>query len=308
MRKSRPTSLLALLLVILCLAGSVWSLREVDRLRGEQATLEEVLYVKSGRTLKRLSMGYSGLLADLYWTRAVQYFGARLLDRRNQTPRYDLLYPLLDITTDLDPKLIVAYQDGALFLSGQPPAGAGQPDQAVKLLEKGIRANPEYWRLYFSLGFVNYVNRKDYKAAQEAFEKGATIPGALPWMRVMAATMAQHAGEPSTAVALWTRLYDSTDDKDLRQNALLHIKALRVDQDVEELDRRGAVFQQQTGRPPSGWADLIRAGLLKGIPVDPNGVPYRLAPDGSVWVGDLDHLPFINKGIPPGMKPPKPSW
>jgi len=29
--------------------------------------------------------------------------------------RYDLLYPLLDITTDLDPHLIVAYEFGSCF-------------------------------------------------------------------------------------------------------------------------------------------------------------------------------------------------
>src|SRR5579863_2210395 len=157
MRRDQPISWFAWLLAVFCLAGSVLTLREVDRLRGEQATLQEVLYIRSGKTLKRMSLGFSGLLADIYWTRAVQYFGERLIQRRNPNLRYDLLYPLLDITTDLDPHLIVAYQNGALFLSGQPPVGAGEPDQAVQLLEKGIRANPEYWRFYFTLGFVNYV-------------------------------------------------------------------------------------------------------------------------------------------------------
>jgi tetratricopeptide (TPR) repeat protein len=306
MKKTPSISWLAALLAIFCLAGSVWSLREVDSIRGGQATLQEVLYLKSGKTVKRLSLGYSGLLADIYWTRAVQYFGARLVNRRVQTPRYDLLYPLLDITTDLDPHLLVAYQNGALFLSGQPPAGAGQPDKAVQLLEKGIQANPEYWRFYFTLGFVHYMDRKDYKAAQEAFEKGASVPGALPWMRVMAAIMAQHAGEASTAAALWTRLYDSTQDKDIRQNALQHLIALRVDQDVEELEHRIATFQEQSGRLPSSWGDLIRAGLLKGVPVDPNKAPYRLMPDGTVQVDNPDSLPFITKGLAPGAKPPRP--
>lgn len=308
MRKAAPISSPALWLAIFCLAGSIWSLRAVDRSRGEQATLKEVLYIRSGKTLKRLSLGYSGLLADVYWTRAVQYFGAKLADRRIENLHYDLLYPLLDITTDLDPHLIVAYQNGAVFLSGQPPAGAGQPEKAVQLLQKGIRANPEYWRLYFSLGFVEYMDVKDYKGAQEAFAKGAGVSGALPWMRVMAATMAQHAGEPGTAAELWTRLYDSTQDKDIRQNARLHLIALRVDQDIEQLEHRVLAFQQQNGRMPSGWGALVRARLLKGIPVDPNSVPYRLMPDGAVWVGDLDDLPFITKGIPSGAKPPKPHW
>jgi tetratricopeptide (TPR) repeat protein len=306
MKSYRSIPWLTLLLVISCLAGSVVCLRQVDRMRGGQATLEEVLYMRSGKSLKRFSLGYSGLLADIYWTRAVQYFGARLQDHKIQSPRYDLLYPLLDITTDLDPHLLVAYQNGALFLSGRPPVGAGQADKAVQLLEKGVRANPAYWRLYFTLGFIHYMDRKDYKAAQEAFERGAAVPGALVWMKVMAATMAQHAGEASTATALWTRLYESTQDNSIRQNALQHIVALRVDQGVEELEHRISEFSTRVGRLPSTWVDLIRAGLLKGIPVDPNNVPYRLMPNGTVEVTDWDSLPFITKGLPPGMKAVRP--
>lgn len=303
MKKYPPTFWLAPLLIIASLAGSVLSLGKVDRLRGGQATLEETLYLKSGKTLKRLSLGYSGLLADIYWTRAVQYFGSRLADRRIKNPNYDLLYPLLDITTDLDPHLIVAYQNGSVFLSQRFPNGAGQPEKAVQLLEKGIQSNPDYWRLYFTLGFVEYMDRKDYKAAREAFEKGGAVPGALVWMKVMAASMAEHAGEAATAVELWTRLYDSTQDKDIRQNALDHLRALRVDQDVEELQRRVAQFRDHTGRLPSSWADLVHAGLLKGIPVDPNEVPYQLMADGAVQVGDPEHLPFVTKGLPPGFDP-----
>ena len=302
MKKNAQNSWLALALALTCFGGSICSLREVDRLRGDQATLTEILYLKSGKTLKRLSLGYSGLLADVYWTRAVQYFGARLQTRETRNLRYDLLYPLLDITTDLDPHLIVAYQNGAVFLSGQPPMGAGQADKAVQLLEKGTRANPEYWRLYFTLGFIQYMDRKDYKAAQAAFETGSANPNALSWMKVMAATMAEHAAEAGTAAALWARLYDSTQDGNIRKNALQHIAALRVDQDVQELEHRVAVFRQHTGQLPSGWPDLVRLGLIKGIPVDPNQAPYRLMPNGSVQVSDPEQLPFITKGLPPGMK------
>ena len=99
--------------------------------------------------------------------------------------------PLLDITTDLDPQLIVAYESGSIFLSQRVPEGAGQPDKAVALVEKGIRANPTYWRFYFTLGFIHYMDRHDYKAAEQAFQKGSEIPGALPWMKVMAARMAE---------------------------------------------------------------------------------------------------------------------
>jgi hypothetical protein len=48
---------------------------------------------------------------------------------------------------------------------------------------------------------------------------------------------------------------------------------------------------------------LISAGLLRGVPVDPLGHPYKLMRDGGIEVADPDSLPFINQGLPPGKKP-----
>jgi tetratricopeptide (TPR) repeat protein len=303
MKGRRSMNIVAALLLIAAFTGSVLALTAVDSARGKQATLEEVLYIPSGKTLKKLSLGYSGLLADIYWTRAVQYFGGKL---REDSQHYELLYPLLDITTDLDPHLLVAYQFGSVFLSQSPPSGAGQPDKAVALVEKGIRNNPDYWRLYFTLGFIHYMDRKDYKSAEQAFQKGSENPKSLVWMKVMAATMAQHAAEPGTAVEIWKRLYETSDDKMIRDNAAQHLTALRVDQNVQDLEQRVHTYFQKTGRLPSSWYDLVRAGLLGGIPLDPVDAPYKLTADGKVEVADPDKLPFITEGIPPGWtKSPK---
>src|SRR5258708_4074037 len=295
MKNYQPTRWPAILLLVGCMGGAALALRAVDQVRGEQATLEQVLYVRSGKTLKRFSLGYSGLLADVYWTRAVQYFGT---EHQAKKRAYHLLYPLLDITTDLDPHLIVAYEFGSVFLSQAPTAGAGQPDKAVALVEKGIRANPEYWRLYFTLGYIHYFDRKDYKAAQLAFQRGSEVPGALPWMKVMAATMAQHAGESATAAEIWRRIYESTDDPAIRQNAVQHFVALQVDTDVTELQHRVDLYREKMNRAPSGWPDLIQAGLLKRIPRDPGNTPYVLTSGGTVLVRDPQSLPFITKGLP----------
>src|SRR5580658_1480469 len=139
MRPSRQTTLVAGTLLALCMLTSVLLLRQVDRLRSG-ATLQEVLYISSPKALKRLSLGYDGLMADIYWTRAVQYFGSKHFAG---SQHYDLLAPLLEITTTLDPHLIVAYEFGANFLAPKPPNGAGQPERAIELSEFGIRNNPD---------------------------------------------------------------------------------------------------------------------------------------------------------------------
>lgn len=291
MSSRRKITLVAGVLMVTLFAAAIVSRRQVDARRTE-ATLDEVLYLPSGKTVKRLSFGYSALLADIYWTRAVQYFGTNHI---KHSQRYDLLYPLLDITTDLDPKLIVAYEYGSVFLSQMPPEGAGQPDKAVALVEKGIRANPEYWRLYFTLGFVHYIDRHDSVAARNAFEKGAQVPGALPFMKIMAARMAEHSKDINTSIALWQGVYETTSDKNVKDNAMVHLQSLLAERGITELERLVDVYFRQTGALPANWADLIRAKLIPGVPLAPKREPYVLRPNGKVDVEDASQYRYLGE-------------
>ena len=67
----------------------------------------------------------------------------RALRSRTRERRYDLLYPLLDLATTLDPRFTIGYRFGAIFLAEPHPGGAGRPDQAIALLKKGVAFNPE---------------------------------------------------------------------------------------------------------------------------------------------------------------------
>jgi len=294
----RSTVTLSVLLIV-CLSSAVFLLRRIDGMRS-QATLEEVLYVPSPKILKRMSLGYSGLVADIYWTRAVQYFGAK---HRAKSKEYRLLSPLLNITTELDPNLIVAYQFGSTFLGQKPPDGAGEPEKAVQLVERGIKANPDNWRLYYELGFLEYMELHDYSAAADAFERGSHVPNAHPFLKVLAASMAQHAGEIQTARLLWSTTYETTQDEMIRDNALKHLTALKVDEDVMHLEELVADYQKKTGQFPTTWSAMIEARLLPGTPLDPTGHTYRLKPGGRIEVADPDVLPFITQGLAGGKKP-----
>ncbi|MCU1306862.1 MAG: hypothetical protein JWN45_1557 [Acidobacteriaceae bacterium] len=292
----KPVPYIASALLIVSMTIATLTAQRLDEMR-PQATLMEVIYIQSPRAVKVMSLGYTGLAACVYWTRAVQYFGEKHLLR---SKRLDLLPKLLDLTVSLDPHLLPAYEFGAIFLAQKPPEGAGLPDEAVKLVERGIRANPDRWKLYYSLGFIHFIERKDYKAAEKAFDEGSKIPGAHPWMKVMAAAMAARAGDMDSARFLWTQIYEGTDDKLIRRNALSRLIALRVDDDVIHLDKMVQDYVKKTGSPPSSWQNLIAMGWLQGAPLDPAGEPYELQPGGRVVVHDVSKFPFIEHGIPEG--------
>ena len=301
MRASRQIKVVFSVLLIACMAGSVLLLRGLDRLRSH-ATLEEVLYIPSPKVMKRLSLGYDGLLADIYWTRAVQYFGNKL---NVGAENFNLLAPLLEITTVLDPHLVVAYEYGSNFLAPHPPNGAGMPDRAIKLDEFGILNNPNEWRLYYDLGFIYYTELHDYAHAADAFVRGSRVPHAHPFLKILAGQMAEHAGDLQTARAMWSLTYDTAQEKSIRANAAAHLRALQVDEDVPVLEAIVERFRQRTHQLPAGFAELARLGWVRGIPVDPLGHPYKLMADGRVELRDPDDFPFIRKGTPPGYKPPR---
>ncbi len=298
MKYRRRTTIIASACLLVSLTGCVLLLRHLDQLR-PKSTIEDVLYISSPKTVKRFSLGFNGLMACIYWTRTVQYFGHR---HYIHAESYNELAPLLEITTTLDPQLIPAYQFGASFLAPQPPNGAGQPDRAIQLMEYGIAHNPDNWQLYYNLGFVYYTELNDYKKAAEVFDRGSRIPTAHPFMKILAAQMAQHAGDFSTARMLWSATFETSNETNIRRNALEHLRSIQVDEDVTRLEAAVTRFGARTGRLPSSMTELALAEHLGGLPADPDGNPYRLDSEGRVLLEKAEDFPFASKGLPPGYK------
>jgi hypothetical protein len=298
MIRSQKVTLIASLLLLCSMAASAILLHSLDSAQ-PQATMDAVLYLSSPKLLKRLSLGYDGLLADIYWTRVVQYFGG-IRSRGGGT--YELLWPLLNITTQLDPHLIPAYEFGGTFLCAKPPDGAGDPEHAIELVQYGISENPADWHLYYDLAFI-YYDQKDYRHSAEAFLHGSQLPNAHPFLKIMAAQMAEHGGDLNTARMMWTATYQTTHDPMIRANAAAHLRAIEADEEVSVLESLAQQYRQRTGHFPDTFSQMISLGLLRGIPVDPMGHPYRLLAGGKIVVSDPSDLPFIERGLPEGYTP-----
>ena len=304
MSARKRTTVVAGTCLILSMLASALLMQNVDRIRPRDI-VDDALYISSPKMVRRASLGFDGLMACIYWTRTVQYFGHRHFNRE-QT--YNELAPLLEITVSLDPHMLPAYQFGASFLAPVPPNGAGQPERAVRLMQYGIEQNPDNWRLYYDLGFVYYTELHDYKKAGEVFAQGSEISGAHPFMKILAANMAQHAQDFNTARLLWSAAYESSKEANIRENALEHLRAIQVDEDVTNLQNAVSRFVQANGRVPTSLWEVVNAEHWRGLPLDPDGNPYQLSLDGQVQVANPDDFPFITLGLPPGYKPGIPKF
>ena len=272
------------LVVVVGMACAMLLVRWIDALRPpvDPNVVDESLYL-DGKTAKRISMGFNGLAADWYWMRSLQYVGRKMLYHPESFPIDDLsqlkpklLAPLLDTATTLDPQFFAPYEYAAVVLP------AINVEEAIRITQKGIAANPNAWRLYQHLGYI-YWQQRNYQAASETYGRGAAIPGAPAWMEAMKAKMAAEGGSRATARAIYTRMFEqSTEEsvKDMARGRLLQL---------DSLDQRDALrkvleaYRTRVGKCPSAWGELANAFRAARVPVDalsapldPTGVPYVL--------------------------------
>jgi tetratricopeptide (TPR) repeat protein len=236
-----------------------------------------VLYVRSPAAMKRLAFGFEALTADVYWIRAIQHYGGDRLQKGPDTNgrKYELLYPLLDIATSLDPHFNIAYRFGAIFLGEPYPGGPGRPDLAIALLRKAIAAMPHKWQYYHDIAFVYYWRLHDYKAAGDWFQRAAAQPNAPNWLPALAASMLTRSNDRATARFMWQQQLRSEQAwvRRTAERSLLQLQAL--DQ-IDQLQAAVARTGPSDGR--YSWSALITRRMLGGVPLDPTGTPYELDP------------------------------
>jgi hypothetical protein len=254
---------------------------------------ERVLYLRSGKAADRLALSFDAVMADVYWIRTIQHYG-RDYKNRTRGNRFELLYPLLDLTTSLDPRFLIAYRFGATFLAAQPPEGPGRADQAIALLEKGLHATPGQWKLAHDIAFIHYFHTRDFKQAGEWFERAASMPGAPSWLGPLAATTLAHGGNRQGARQMLIGMSQS-DEEYIRRVANKALQQLAALETIDALTAVVEQFHTREGRYPGSWGDMIRVGALRTVPVDESGVPFAYDPvSHAVTIGpNSDLLPLL---------------
>lgn len=294
-------------LVLVIVAGlgaaaliSHWS--DAQRVDRTAQFAEERLYLGE-ETARRASLAFNGLAADWYWMRSLQYVGRKIISYGDAHPNGQLddfnsldlrlLPSLLRMSTTLDPQFMAPYEYGAVVLPTFDDAAA------ISLLNSGIAANPNAWRLHQHLGYI-YWQRKEFETASNVYAAGAKLPGAPPWMAALSARMKAEGGSRRAAREMYVRLYEASDDATVKQ--MVEKQVMRLDSlDDRDLIRRIlADYSALAGHCPASWREVI--GLLRstrlridaqsGAPVDPAGSPYRLIKDGCDVDLDPDsHVP-----------------
>lgn len=283
MNNERLKSITLGLVVVVGMACAALLVRWTDTLRPpvDPNAVDESLYLND-KTARRMSLGFNGLVADWYWMRSLQYVGKKIFHYQYDFRLDDLsglnlklLVPLLETTTTLDPEFLEAYEYAAVVLP------AIDVQQAIRLTQKGIDANPNAWRLYHHLGYI-YWRQGQYQTASETYERGAQISGAPAWMEAMKAKILTEGGSRSTAREIYTRMYEQSREEQVREMARKHLMHLEWLDQRDGLQKLFTAYKARTGKCPNSWRELEQIFRALRIPVDQSGAP--LDPSGAPYV------------------------
>lgn len=235
----------------------------LDRAANAATRSDEPVYLPRAEYLRPMSLGWQNVLADLIWFRTISYFGEHYRSDRT----YPWLAQMCELVTDLDPRAEHVYRFAGVIL----PWEANQSDAGIRLLEKGARQFPDSWLLHYYTGFHYYFFRDDYPRALEHLRQAMQLPGAHPAVATLVAGLAAEQYGPETTLAFFAELERTVDSADLRNVLRNNMDDVRLAVELQRVAAAADAYQQHSGRRPATVEEIVQAGLLPALPVDPSG-------------------------------------
>ncbi len=237
---------------------------------------EELIYMPSGKFLKGAALGYDEILGDLLWIKALGYFGSHSATDQS----YTWLGHILDIVTTLDPLYHPPYEFGGIALAAE----AGDVDSSIALLKKGMDHvppnHPRYYYLPFFLAFDYMYYKEDYLTAAHYLEQAAKFPQSPPYLPNLVARLYANADSPEVAVAFLQEMIQSTKQQDLKDRLLVRLYQVSHQSNLKTLNQAIDIFYQKFAKRPLSLDELVDAGIIHDIPVDPRGGAYYIDEQG----------------------------
>lgn len=273
MPRKQLVNLVCWLIFLGCAASLYPAQNAFDTTRGEELP-EEILYLSSGETIKRLSLGFDALVSDIYWIRTVQYFGRKFTGTatatgNQQAEKLDkkympLLAPLLDIVVTLDPKQMSAFSYGANFLSEV------DGEASIALLKRGIaelkqtqleniRFKFQITQLYQQAAYT-YWRMGRFEDAALTYHEASNYSTNPPVMRAMEGAMRAQNNDRSTAYAMFEQMKQQAVENNealIADTADWRIRHLTTLDQRDFLNRMLTLYKQQTGRCATSWNQIL---------------------------------------------------
>ncbi len=266
--KIKRWAVIAPLVVGLSLAGIYGVQRQIDRHHRLHFD-EQLLFLPNARLLNYFTAGLNTVIADILWVKTILYMSQEF---HSQSRKFTWLDHMCTTVTRLDPYFTGAYVNGATLC-----AAIGNDEVADRILRNGIRHRPDRWELPFEMAKLYILNRRDRPEAPAyssffliwaaQLSEGKQAEDLSRWAE---AIQLQH-NLKEEGRRIWENVLRTSGSSLMRQIAERKLREMDLHDLLEILQKKVDAYTRQEGHAPASLDDLVTAGLLPRVPVDPLG-------------------------------------
>lgn len=256
------------------LAGNIQLHRQLRTNYSKIRQFDVLETLPSTQVAKLLWLEFDSIAADYYYLKGIQHFGTSKYMKQG----HPLLYPVLDLATDMDPYFDRPYTFGGVSLNLM---GMDYSKDSA-LLYKGRKYLPNNYKIAYLLGFNLFFFEHKYQEAAKIFFEAAKMPEAPDFLGPLAARLSAEGGSPEMGLVFIEDILPTLEDENLIATYLERRKLLIMEIGFRKIENAVATYQQLRGITPASIDDLITANILEELPEEPFGGRYTLNSDGSV--------------------------
>ena len=250
---------------------------EVQSVRQGLSRQAEVMAPLPAPVLKLVALDYRNLVADWLFSKTLSFHGGKITRGEPiDDETYRIIYDRLDVASELDPYFVDPYFFGQSVFAW----GAGMPQEANRLLDRGRRYRPDDWIIPFFMGFNAFYFLHDNAQAATYLMEASQRPGSPPYGALLAARLASQSGSTDTSIVFLQQLAAQTEDHGTRRQIERRLEAL---QGISLLEQAVERYRTRFGSGPNTVPDLVNRGILSRLPIDPYGGSFYLDSNGKVW-------------------------
>lgn len=274
-------NLLALAAVIILVTAAAFTLRQYEEVKPENPLENTLLYLPNEGFFSFIFFGNKPLAADVLYLWSIQHFS-----QFAPNTQFQYLDRVYDLITNLDPHYIDPYRVGALIMLIEAEGDPNRRKQSVlKLLDKGIRENPDDYTLAVEAAWHCYMDFVDYEKAVHYANIAAQRNPDDPWLKRMYGYFSRRAESMSLdeLIAYWTKLYEQAANEYQRMATSNQLFDLIAERDKRRYNPYLEEFKAQRGRCPESWSELIESGIapegkapITEVPKDFKGNEYLI--------------------------------
>ena len=262
--------LLLLVFALLTVATSV----PLTKIRDRKPAEARLGFFPPAPVIRALTADQYQLVSQVISLQCLFYFGS-MVDQPGQKPDWQRIYRALYTSTRLDPYNMDAYYFAQAVMTWEP----GLIPRVVELLEYGFAHRPWDWYLPFFLSFDYAFFLNDYQKAAEYLAKVAQLKPEIDWYVTLAARYLYEGGSTALALAYLKEMIPTARNEAIKRRMMTRAEALEK---ILKIEQAIVAYRKRFQREPRGLKELVVAGLLEQIPVDPYGGSFYLDEQGKV--------------------------